>query len=380
MILGIDASNIKNSGGLKHLFEFLNHIEPQKFGIERILLFGGNQLDELPNAVWLEKRKENLLVQNSFLKESFWKIIKAEKIFLSMCDIIFAPGGTFYSKKIFYISMSQNMLVFEKKEANRYGLSWIRLRLYILNFLQSRSLNNALGVIFISQYARDYITSFSKININKSKNIYFGSSDNFKFLIKEQKKISTYTEKNRYKILYVSIIDLYKHQDKLVNAISQLYKKGYPVELTLVGPIYKPYFKKFETALSKIDNNAEFIKYLGQVNYNKVSKIYKEADMFVFASTCENMPNILIEAMSAGLPIACSNYGPMPEFLQDAGEYFDPLNVDSIVKAIEKLMLNPELRYENAQKAYNFTQQLSWQKCANETLEFIVSCYQNDKP
>ena len=38
---------------------------------------------------------------------------------------------------------------------------------------------------------------------------------------------------------------------------------------------------------------------------------------FIFASTCENMPNILIEGMSSGLPILCSNYLPMPEFLKD---------------------------------------------------------------
>ena len=38
-----------------------------------------------------------------------------------------------------------------------------------------------------------------------------------------------------------------------------------------------------------------------------------------------------------GLPIACSNKGPMPEILRNAGAYFDPNSSISIRKAIEKI-------------------------------------------
>ena len=43
--------------------------------------------------------------------------------------------------------------------------------------------------------------------------------------------------------------------------------------------------------------------------------------------------------MASGIPIACSNRGPMPEILRDGGIYFDPENVDSIKDALE-LMIN----------------------------------------
>ena len=35
------------------------------------------------------------------------------------------------------------------------------------------------------------------------------------------------------------------------------------------------------------------------------------------------MPNTLVEAMASGLPIACSDRGPMPEVLGDGGVLFD---------------------------------------------------------
>ncbi len=68
------------------------------------------------------------------------------------------------------------------------------------------------------------------------------------------------------------------------------------------------------------------------------------------------MPNILLENMAAGLPIACSNRGPMPEVLGDAGVYFDPESVDDIAHAVAKLIHSPFLREELAHRAYSRSQ------------------------
>src|SRR5262249_3464597 len=98
-----------------------------------------------------------------------------------------------------------------------------------------------------------------------------------------------------------------------------------------------------------------------------------------FASSCENMPNILLEAMSAGLPIACSKLGPMPEVLGDAGEYFDPENPAEIAVAIEKLVRSPDLRERNAALAVGRSQQLSWERCARETFSFLAECVRQER-
>ena len=56
------------------------------------------------------------------------------------------------------------------------------------------------------------------------------------------------------------------------------------------------------------------------------------------------MPNILLEGMESGLPIACSNRNPMPEALGDAGVYFDPEIVDDIARALRELIDSHTLR------------------------------------
>ena len=44
--------------------------------------------------------------------------------------------------------------------------------------------------------------------------------------------------------------------------------------------------------------------------------------------------------MGSGLPIACSNKMPMPEFLEDGGIYFNATSIESIEKALINLISN----------------------------------------
>ena len=84
------------------------------------------------------------------------------------------------------------------------------------------------------------------------------------------------------------------------------------------------------------------------------------------------MPNILLEAMASGLPIACSNRGPMPEVLGEAGVYFDPENAGSIASAILELIRSRDLRQRLAAAAFERARHYSWARCASETFDFLA--------
>ncbi len=87
------------------------------------------------------------------------------------------------------------------------------------------------------------------------------------------------------------------------------------------------------------------------------------------------MPNILTETMAAGLPVACSNRGPMPEILGDAGVYFDPEDPQSITTALQRLIASPELRTQLASASFAAAQQYTWRRCADETFHFLAEAY-----
>lgn len=373
----IDATNIIAGGGVSHLTELLNVTDDALLAsnnITSISVIGADStLNKIKDKGFLKKISLGAS-GTSFLKRLIWKFKHLNStIEQENPDIIFNPGGGFVSGKYPFITMCRNMLVFESEEANRFGFSLNRLRFYILKIVQSASMQKAKGVIFISKYASKYIQEITKLKINDFAIIHHGVSDRFERDVKAQLPINTYNAEKPFKLLYVSIVNVYKHHDTVAQSVVNLHANGYPVELTVVGE-KAPGFSKFE----KIYNaNKNIINYSGKISFDKMHDIYKNADMFVFASTCENMPNILIEAMNAGLPIACSAKYPMPEFLKDGGEYFNALDVASIEAAIESMLVDPEKRQALAQKSYEYSKQYSWQKCAVETFKYISNAVQS---
>ncbi|MFH1733770.1 MAG: glycosyltransferase [bacterium] len=118
---------------------------------------------------------------------------------------------------------------------------------------------------------------------------------------------------------------------------------------------------------------------MGFVGHNELPSLFANADLFAFASSCENLPVTLLEAMATGLPIACSNRGPMPEVLKDGGVYFDPENLESIGVAIEKVINNKDLRICIAKRAKELSEQYSWDRCAAETWDFLRTIAETKK-
>ena len=372
MKIGIDATNIKSGGGLAHLKQVL---ENYSTNTNIINVIGGNWLDEIENRKWLNKISLNRFFSN-FLKQELFKRTKLPSL-LNYNDVIFVPGGTFSTKKTPYVSMSQNMLVFEKNERNRFSKSFTWLRYVLLEKLQVKSFKNSKGIIYISNYAKDYIQNkHPKLKKIKSTVIYHGISDEFRKKPKKQYDITDYSEVTPFRLLYISIINFYKHQWNVIEAVKRLKEENFNIELDLIGPIHEPARKRFEISLKGTD---KYIHYHGKVAYNKISNAYKKADLFIFASTCENMPNILLEAMSAGLPILSSNYGPMPEVLKESGDYMDPTDINSIYLELKKLLLNPQRRKEIAEKAHLSSKKFSWTNTADETFKFIEEIYNQNK-
>ena len=79
--------------------------------------------------------------------------------------------------------------------------------------------------------------------------------------------------------------------------------------------------------------------------------------------------------MASGIPIICSNRGPMPEVLKDGGIYFDPEDIDSIVDSIIKIISNKTLREVMTMKSLNLASLYSWSRCSSETLRFVSNIY-----
>lgn len=374
MIIGIDASNLNRGGGLTHLLELISELDPKKHNFKKIIIWGNiNTLKLIKNNSWIIKITPKEL-ESGLISRFFWQRFQLSKQAKALkCDLLLIPGGSFSCSFRPIVTMSRNMLPFEWSEAKRYGFSQITLRLIILRLLQSRSFHSANGVIFLTNYAQEQVIRVTGSLPGKKSIIHHGLNQRFLIKPNKQLEISNYNFKKPFQMLYVSIIDQYKHQWHVAEAVAKLRNNGYPVQLNLVGPAYPASLKRLLNKINKIDRKMEFIKYHGHIPYKDLHKIYQKSNLGIFASSCENMPNILIETMAAGLPIACSNRGPMPEVLGDSGLYFNPESVNEIYNALEMYINNPKIRAEKASASFHDVQKYSWALCTEETFSFLES-------
>ena len=374
MILGIDACNIRQGGGVTHLLEIIKEFNPDRHGFNKIIIWSSKQtLDKIPDRICIEKINNRFIEKNfisTFIFQLFYLRIELKS---KSCDIVLVPGGTFLSSFTPYVAISQNLLPFELKEAFRYNSFFKKLKFILLRLTQSYTFKNATGLIFLTQYAKNIISSQIKI---PSDNIIIphGINKNYLQLPKPQLSFKEYIGPKKFNLLYVSILSPYKHQCNIVESVCRLNEKGYPIKLILIGPSELQSLRKFINTISSFPNSNSCIDYLGAISHSELFQYYKDADAFIFASTCENLPIILIEAMSSGLPILCSNYGPMPEVLGDNGNmYFDPLNLENIQKKIIEFFEMKDVRENISNQSFNKSLKYSWSDIADYTYEYLLN-------
>jgi glycosyltransferase involved in cell wall biosynthesis len=372
MIVGVDASNISGGGGLTHLVELLGSADPARHGFSRVVLWASQRtLDRVADRGWLDKRTEPVL-QRGFIPRSFWQRFRLRRLAERHgCAVLFVPGGSFSNRFAPVVTMSRNLLPFEWKEMRRYGWSFAALKQLLLRFTQSRSYRRAAGTIFLTRYAHDTVTRCTGPLRGATQIIPHGLDARFLQPPRPQRALAEYDAEAPFRLLYVSQIDHYKHQWHVASAVAQLRAEGLPVAIDFVGTATPSAARRLDETLDRLDPERRFLRRTGPVEHAQLHQVYAAADGFVYASSCENLPNILLEAMASGLPIACSGYGPMPEVLGASGSYFDPEDPQDIARAIRGQLLDPALRERLAQGAFTAAQRYRWSACADATFALL---------
>jgi glycosyltransferase involved in cell wall biosynthesis len=370
--IGIDASNLRGGGGITHLAALLSHVDVDDAGVDRVVVWGpAGVLRRLPERRWLVKTSPPEL-ERGIATRIAWRHQALPRVARAECDLLFAPGGLCTDRFHPVVTMSRNMLPFQLREMSRYGLSRMLLRLGLLRGAQRRSFQIADGVIFLSRFARDTVLDATGRLAGQTTVIPHGVESSFFREPRHQRGASEFTADEPMRLLYVSIVDVYKHQWHVAEAVARLRRAGLPISIQFLGDAYPPAGKRLLRTLRACDPQQWFMKYNGAAEHADLPASYQAADAFVFASSCENLPNILLEAMASGLPIACSNRLPMPEILGQAGVYFDPLRPNEIEEAVRQLFYDAELRAHLAQAAYERAEQFSWAACARDTFRFLA--------
>ncbi|OGT07462.1 MAG: hypothetical protein A2103_04300 [Gammaproteobacteria bacterium GWF2_41_13] len=369
MNVAIDAYNIKEGGGVTHLRNLIKYFNQNYFS--KVYVFCNRQVKSE-----LEKMARdgiilihNYCLDNCILKKIFWDIfVLPHELKKFNASVFFSPGGLLPFRRlrnIKSVTMCQNVLPFDDVELTRAGVFLAAKRL-LLKTLLLRSFDASDGVIFLSSASRNNV---KKLLCHTLVDTIIPHAVDVNFFQRENTD-NCFDVKN-IKLLYVSSIKLYKNHRETIKALSILRARGYEnINIQFVGAQDKKVMKDLSRLIGKLGLN-DHIKFLHQVSYEDMCRLYFNSSLFVFSSSCESFGFPLLEAMASGLPMACSNNAPFPEIVKDAAIYFNPKIPESIADAIETLIKDNGIRGELIEKAVALSKNYSCEKNADSTFSFL---------
>lgn len=225
---------------------------------------------------------------------------------------------------------------------------------------KKKLLSKASGIIAISENTKnDILRLYPNIKSSKIKVIHLGNS---------------FTPNNTAKrhvvkdyILFVGIRDHYKNFEKFLSAfhvVSSLFPNLHLV--CAGGGIFTP---KEMGQLTELGLN-EAILYVPIRDDYFLAELYHYATLFVFPSLYEGFGIPILEAFASNCPIVLSHSSCFPEIAGNAAEYFDGNNVADMAQVLINLLNNDRRRNELRKLGIKRLELFSWEKTAQETIEF----------
>ena len=333
-----------------------------------------NKLGELDENVYIIKH--NWIDSSSKIKRYLWHLwIYPNLVRKLKPDLEFYTTGQLrlFFRKALTVATCHNLLLFDDIELKRIKNKKEQKYFTSSKKRQTNSFKKSNALIFLSEHSKEVV--LPKIEDDKFNKV-IAHGLNKEFFSSTQRD---YVFEKHVNILYVSPIFHYKNHLAVVKAFQELkLETKFDIHLNFVGGGTSSALEELKKYL-QVNNLKDSITLKRYLNSSELVQEFETNDIFLFASSCETFGITLLEAMGAKLPIACSNRTGLPAILKDAGVYFDPFNVSSIKTALYELISNQDKRKEFGSKGYLYAQDYTWEKCAEETFEFIKTII-NKKP
>ena len=241
-----------------------------------------------------------------------------------------------------------------------YGSPWSWPRRMLLEFFVSQSVRRAAAVIAVSRFSRDEIAQAYGVAARQIDVVLEAPKPRSEALALPAgpSPLVRRGVGGRY-LLAFGGLQPNKNLPRLVQAFRTARRQsGLEQELVIVG--------RLPAGLRL--RRGDGVVTTGYLDDADVAAALRCADALVFSSTYEGFGLPVLEAMAAGVPVACSNVTAMPEVAGDAALYFDPESVDDMTRKIGDISLNESLRMELRAKGLARAADFTWEKSARETM------------
>jgi glycosyltransferase involved in cell wall biosynthesis len=248
-------------------------------------------------------------------------------------------------------------------------LPWLIAKYY--NYFFPKFARIAKRIATVSFYSKEDIARSFKIGYDKIDVVYDGINQIFEPLSEQEKsKIrNKFTGGSEY-FLFVGAHHTRKNVSGLLKAFDAFKEEtSNNIKLMIVGgEMHKTgdIFETFDNMHFKSD-----VVFTGRVSTDDLHDIFGAALALTFVPFFEGFGIPVVEAMSAGVPVICSNTTSIPEVGGNAVVYADPMKIDQITDAMLKLANDIELRKDLIEKGFEQKNKFSWDETAHLLWESV---------
>jgi glycosyltransferase involved in cell wall biosynthesis len=228
------------------------------------------------------------------------------------------------------------------------------------NILRKRKKHAILAadkVICISESVRSDVIERYGISHDRVVTIPLACGDNFRQMSKEE--ITPDFRVDRPFIFYVGIRSHHKNFKTLLNAYAAWSRRS-EISLLVVG---SPWSKEERKEIISRGLEPNIILRSG-VTDEELCAFYNQALAFVYPSLSEGFGIPLLESMACGCPIVASRIPTSMEVAGNVPYFFDPLNKDELIVALEAACFSEKLKSRD-----DILANYSWDRNARATLK-----------
>ena len=350
----IIAASINMGGMQRAAVNISNQLVQQGCDVTLITLFKHEHFFKLDEKIKFREPNQEVGKQNKISR--IFEIVKHIKksVTTEKPDVV-VSYGRFYSALTLYALKNSTIPVFiSDRASSEYRDSkfvhWITLLIF--------KCVKPAGVIAQTNNSSEYQRKL------------FGDGINIKVIPNALRNIHLYPEISRKKqILAVGRMgDYLKGFDLLIEAFEQMKNKSWQLVIA-GGDEDGDYLKRKAANLGILSR----ILFLGKVK--EIDKVYAEAGIFVIPSRSEGFPNVLCEAMAAGLPCVSFDFVAGPSDI--ITDEFDGLiiengNIPKLAEAMDTLIENEKMRLNLGNNAMKIRERLNSTRIGMEFLKFIL--------
>jgi len=241
-------------------------------------------------------------------------------------------------------------------------LPWLKAKYY--NYFFPKFSRIAKRIATVSYYSKEDITRSFKVDYDKIDVVYDGINQIFEPISEDEKIVvrEKFTNGSEY-FLFVGALHPRKNVCGLLKAFDAFKSiNDNTLKLVIVGgEMHKTgeIFDTFENMRYKND-----VVFTGRISTTDLHDIFGAALALTFIPFFEGFGIPIVEAMSAGIPVICSNTTSIPEVGGNAVLYADPLKIDQITDAMLQLVSDDNLRKSLVEKGYIQKEKFSWDETA----------------